>query len=126
MQLAFCNTANTAERTSTYFNGRFDGASGKINKRHRLPLPIQECSAIPLPRVARLKLVRQSLLEPNATLSHLIVKVPEAKDGLLLDLTEDGEKGGLHSVTVERVLPRLQDSIHLQSSGNTFSPNTAR
>ena len=39
---------------------------------------------------------------------HLVIKIPKAEDGLLLDLAEDGEEGRLHAVTVQGVLSRLR------------------
>ncbi len=45
----------------------------------------------------------------SGTDTDLVVEVPEAEDGLLLDLAEDGEEGRLHSVTVQRVLPSLNN-----------------
>ena len=38
----------------------------------------------------------------------VILHVPQAQDGALLNLTEHGEESGLHAVAVERVLPRLR------------------
>jgi hypothetical protein len=46
---------------------------------------------------------------PAVDLTDLVVEVPEAEDGLLLDLAEDGEEGRLHSVAVQRVLPGLSN-----------------
>jgi hypothetical protein len=41
--------------------------------------------------------------------TDLVSEIPEAEDVLLLDLAEDREEGRLHSVTVQRVLPCLNN-----------------
>ena len=38
----------------------------------------------------------------------VLLHVPQAEDGALLDAAEHGEQGGLHAVAVERVLARLR------------------
>ena len=45
--------------------------------------------------------------------THLIINISQAEDGFLFDLTQDGEEGGFHTVTVQSMLPSLKLQIFI-------------
>ena len=51
--------------------------------------------------------------------THLIVNISQAEDGFLFDLTQDGEEGGFHTMTVQSVLPSLKLKVKI-TDNNTF------
>jgi hypothetical protein len=71
-------------------------------------------------------LTSKMLQQAHFSFTDLVVEVPEAEDGLLLDLAEDGEEGRLHSVAVKRVLPSLNNPRRYKFFKKLFQPPVFR